>query len=447
MTRRGARHARIAQAAIALAAVAFAGCPAPNSPPEPKESTPRGAASVTLRVAVENDASLAAAIRRLRGEWNAQGGGELEVVEVEAGSLLSEEPPEADLCVFASRHLGQLSEAGLLRPLRSSVVGDETLRFNDFLPRVREDEIAYGTKPWALPLGCPPPLLLYGGDNDAPPPASWEEVAQRYSWTPPESDHELALAYLAWAAPSAVHRSFEATLFDSKDMTPRLTAPPFVRALGQMVEAAGAEGRPRVRVVWPEREAGARNPVAAHVSGGWQVAPLPGATQAFNPIPEVWDPFEGGPQRASLIASSGRLIAVTSSSRNAAEAFRLAAWLAGPENTRMLATSSDSTANPRGSLARGADDWLGHGDRDRGGQFAAASVETLRSGRRLITPRLVEIDSYLAALGAEVRRSLAGEAEPTAALDAATAAWEAITDRVGRERQRRVYQRSLGLAD
>ena len=63
----------------------------------------------------------------------------------------------------------------------------------------------------------------------------------------------------------------------------------------------------------------------------------------------------------------------------------------------------------------------------------------------LVTLRIPGEREYLAALDAAVHRAVTGEQTPHQALSAATDTWQQITDRLGLDRQRAAYQRSLGL--
>lgn len=389
------------------------------------DPTPR--ASVTLRVAVVSDVGLRRAIDRLRGEWNSRTDGQIETLSVAADADLVAAAREADLIVFPSRAIGVLCEADALRPVRPSILKSEELRFQDFLPLVRDQEIVYAQRVMALPLGSPPPVFLAAAD------------AEPDSLAIPEDDTQLALSYLAWAAPHAVHRSRVATLFNSDNFKPRLTAPPFIRALDSFIEAAGIEaaGEGPTQIAWPERE---RVPPV-----GLTPQPIPGADEAYDTFADEWESAAAKDRHATLIASSGRLMGVTKSSRNAAIAFRYAAWLAGPENSRQISSASDQVANCRGSLARAGDAWRESDDRDLNRKFSETAADALRTSRFLVAPRLPGSEAYLESLGQAVRAALEGT--PAAeALAAAVSDWETISEARGTKAQKAAYLRSLNSA-
>ncbi|WP_145110078.1 hypothetical protein [Botrimarina mediterranea] len=406
---------------VGLLVVVAAGCP---DAPEKKESAEKGdagalpRASVTLRVAVVSDESLGRAIDRLRGEWREQTDGEIETFDVAKDADLVAAAKEADLIVFPSRAIGELCEARALLPVRPSVLKSPDLRFEDFLPLVRDHEVVYAQQVMALPIGCPTPLLLTA-----------EGKASNLSL--PDDDIELALAYLAWAAPYAEHRSRISTLIESDTFRPRLAAPPFVRALESLVAAAG-DGPGTI--AWPQRE----SPAPAEASP----EPLGGTESVFNPISGEWEPLGAEARRATLLASSGRLLGISATSRNAATAFRYAAWLVSPENSRLVSTASDNVANCRGSLARAPDAWRASDNRDLGRRFAEAQAAALRTPRFLLAPRLPGSEEYLEVLGKRVREALDGR-PPAEALQQAADEWEAIHHARGWDEQQAAYARSI----
>ncbi|MEN0109182.1 MAG: hypothetical protein AAF805_00520 [Planctomycetota bacterium] len=389
-------------------------------------------AEVSLAVAVVDDPSLAAAIERQRGEWNALTGGEYTVKPI--GSVAGIDGH--DLIVFPSAAMGALCEpsegrdSAVLRPVRSGVLKLDLLRFSDFQPVVREVEVVYGQRVMALPLGCATPLLV-GGSSETLPAAvlSNDRVT-------------LGLEYLAFAAPYAVHPSREATLFDQETMRPRLDTPPFVRAMGDLVDAVErSKGRTAAsRYTWPQRSAPAPDWLDAE-----SISPPLGVAERYNPLAGVWEPVDRADSAATLVASSGRLVGVAAVSRNAATAFRLAAWLAGVENAPAMAAASDGVAVCRGSFARSADAWRADIDRATARAFTAANADALRRRRRLIAPRLPGAKEYLAALGGRVQAAIDGEAVEDV-LAGAVSDWDAITDRLGRPQQAAAYARSINAA-
>jgi hypothetical protein len=409
---------------VALALGTTMGCRTGDS--KPAKNSPNRS-SVILRVGVVSDEALRHAIDRLRGEWAERGVGEFETVELESASPDAIRAAKIDACVFPSIDLALLCEEGLLRPVRDSVLNRDEVAWDDLAPLVREREAVYGGVVMALPLGSAAPLLL------GPPDGAGVRV--------PDDDTGLALAFLAWAAPHAAHPSTVATLFDATTMAPRLAEPPFERALDSFADAAGSDRPASCWVAWPRR--------ADHLAGepaALAVGQFPAAAESYNPLGRVWEPLAEGGEGATLVASRGSLLGVTAGTRNAADAFRLAGWLAGIDNAASLSIASDGVAVCRGSMGRARDPWIGTSDGVAPPDFAASNLEALRCERWVLAPRLPEGARYLSALGIAVRSRLGGTATTGESLGAAAAAWDAITDKAGRERQRTAYLRSVGLA-
>lgn len=381
-----------------------------------------------------NDAELATAIAKLRGEWQARGGGESAIDEItieQAGGEL-----KADLLVFPSRYLGELCEANRLRPVRASILESKELDFSDILPLVREREIVYGQQVMALPLGCPTPLLARSGNDSGPPEA-------------PLADHYAAFVFLAKAAPLARHASREAIWFDPETMKPRLTEPPFVRALTEIVKIEKKKQSPcdvakrlladetKAAVVWPCRNSDGRG--IAEI----QVEKLPAVTRVYNPSSEEWESVP--PRQVTLLATSGRLVGVSTQSRNTASAFRLAGWLASPEVAGQLIRESNGIAICRASQRRMADNWFGVNKVAGARQFSEQTFSALVQREGAPLPRLPGVDRYLELLSDAVRSAAEGNLTPPEALNKAMDEWESLTDQLGRADQRRAYRRCLGI--
>jgi ABC-type glycerol-3-phosphate transport system substrate-binding protein len=175
---------------------------------------------------------------------------------------------------------------------------------------------------------------------------------------------------------------------------------------------------------------------------GW--TQLPGASEIYNPTSGSWDQ-QSRPHRVPLLGAGGRLAAVTSSSRNAASAFKLLEWLASPEGSSQLARAGQGTMPVRKSLESSPawyDPALSAGER---ADLGKALETTLSQPKCLILPRIQSVDEYLAALDQAVSDVVTGEHTPEAALEKASRRWDEITDQTGRDAQRRAYLKHLGL--
>jgi ABC-type glycerol-3-phosphate transport system substrate-binding protein len=182
------------------AALLFAGCqskpPVPVAAPSAQLPT-----SVALRVLVVNDPALAEAIGRLRGEWQEVSGGELTAVAKPWNEILAADSLDADVIVFPTRYMGELSSRGWLRPVRKSVLEDKALDFNDFFPLIRRRLIVWDGETMALPLGIDFPGATI----------NWDSAG--------------AVPYLVAVAPKLVEPTRTGDLFDPETMKPRIDDP------------------------------------------------------------------------------------------------------------------------------------------------------------------------------------------------------------------------------
>lgn len=339
---------------------------------------------------VVNDAPLAEAIERLRGEWAERSGGSLEASSISLTELMASPKPTADLLVYPSRYLGEFSERAWLRPLRDSVLKSESFNYADIYPLIRQSLMSYGGKVMAAPLGIE--LAVVPGDRPR-----WVEL-------------------LARAAPYAVVRDRVDILFQLDTMHPRIAGPPFVRALDEM-RRDNKSGQ------------GPQNFAARDV---------------YDPSTNSWN-TQNNERMVPLVGIGDRLVSVTTTSRNAATAFQLLAWLAGPEISTQLARAGSGTLPVRQSLVASPlwyDPRLSASQRSN---LIDAVQDSLRSDEFLVVPRIPGIDEYLSALDEAAKAVVDGSADADTALKQAASSWEQITDKRGRPAQQSAYVKHLGI--
>ncbi len=452
------------------------GCRRDASSP-PSRSPTQARTDVALQVVVAGDPELAAAIRRLRGEWSEVSQGSLEVQEIPAEQL---DPPSlnrGDLVVFPSRYLGALCEQETLRPVRESVLKSESLALSNLLPQVRDQEMQYGGQVMALSLGTPVGAMLYRRDALAAAgretPHTWRQLGESLaalrvspptegevpeSTTPVSTSGMFSLAefgaayaFLWQSAAYAHHMNRPATLFDPQSMQPRIDAAPFVRGLAELcqsgqpaesgTEQAAGEAVFRTIRLASRPQVSVDPALAARI----QVAALPGSEELYNPDAEKWETNETGVRRVTVLTGEGRLVGVTSASRKAPAAFRLAAWLTqradSPGGAVLAPIALCRKSQARALRPFGSDPRVASLNE----QCGRLAVEALSSRDWVSVPRIPGVDEYLSVLSEQVRAAIAGECTSDAALAECLSQWERITDRLGRERQAAAYRESLNL--
>jgi hypothetical protein len=366
-------------------------------------ATPPARVDVSLGVLVVDQPEMARRIGRLRGDWVDASGGDLRVLESSIEEFSKDSQVNADVVVYPARLLGQLVEAKEVRPLRQSVAGDESLAFSTIFPVVREGEIMYGGAHFAVPFGSRVPVI-------SPRTGAGKDLSGRR--------FAAVWRLFARAAPLAEHPNQVAVLFDLETMDAWIAGPPFVRAL----EALTAPGTSAENwEFWPPLESSSSQRRASDEAS---LAMIPESGEIFDWGSGAWETPADGTSRVPLVGAESWIGSVTSASRNAPAAFRLLVWLASERR-------SGAGTVAIVPFRRGSADEL---------------TESALSARNYLqVPRILEVDEYLAALDFNIGHALRGELGPDEALHAAAKAWNEITDRVGRDRQRDAYRKHLNL--
>lgn len=483
---------------IALALVFLAGCTgekqnaASDKDSQDKELPWKG---VNFRLLVTDDSPLAEAIVRLRGEWRATTGAELEVVESTRSELLGEKPPRADAIIYPAYLVGMLVERGRLRPLPPKELNSDELAWAEIFETDKTCDANWGSETYGYPFGSPALVCFYRRDLlekvGREPPKTWREyqeiarlLADRDAlgnaapaadapWSgilEPLGEGWAGLTLLARAAAYAKHRNHFSTLFDMETMEPLIAGAAFVRALDELSEArsqmldGALDASPRhVHEAFLSGQCGMALTWTSAAWGGdltegpaekadeneldLGLAALPGSMEVFNPKSEQWDSRrDDEAPHVPLVGISGRLGSVTAQSEHADAAFKLLAWLSGPQWSQRVSTASAATTLFRRSQVAGGGEWADPRLGPAGALAYAEAVErTLSSADTFGAPRIDGRERYLAALDRAVRDAVTDKAPSAEALAQAANEWRNITDELGLERQRTAYRRSLGL--
>lgn len=509
-------------ACLAVLATSVLGCRGSTTPdrvePSSDASTKEPTAeSAGLRLLVIDDPALAKSISR---QWQAMTGEAMDVTERTAAEYEASqaEPLAVDIVIYPTGLLGTLAERNQVAPLPNDVLQNSTFRRRDLLSMVRLRETVWGETVYAVPLAAPQFTLLYRQDLfeklQLQPPRSWTEYAETarkladraaLGDAAPPADRPWSgtlepwgpgwsgLMYLARAAAYARHPNQYSTLFDFGTLEPRLTSPPFVRALDELraiAPAAGADravtmGPEEVRraiaagecgmaITWPSPYGGTSgagegtgadaadsagdadgaastakpaSSATSEVGSRLRVARLPGSVEVYNVGESKWERRgEDDAPHVSLLGVSGRLASVTRSSLRGRAAFNFLVLLSSAEWHPRVLTASPAAGLFRASHAAEPRGWM---DEFWSSQAAAEYGRLVEQIQKedgwLLAPRLPGRGAYLAALDECVGQSVRGDGPSDQALAAAAERWNAITNERGRTEQRRAYRRCLGL--
>jgi ABC-type glycerol-3-phosphate transport system substrate-binding protein len=470
---------------IAAALSPLAGCPnSPGGGSTTGITPPPAKSQQPLVVIVADDPPLGQAIRR---EWLARTEEELTVREVSLGDLTSAGRLPGDAVIVPAGYVGTLAERGLILPLDASALDNAEFDHRDIFDQVRLREMKWGNRTVAAPLGSPQLLLAYRPDVfeklGLSPPADWADYqrlaarladkdalgdlasAKAGDWhatIEPLAEGWAGQMLLARAAAYAMHRDQVSALFRFDTMDPLIDQPPFVWALEELVAAAQAGGITESRltpdqafaalragecgmaITWPPSELAAASEADA---APLAFALLPGAKQAYRFGTKKWDPRgEEESPHVPLLAVSGRMAAVVSSTADPRRAQNFVLWLASRDVSQQVGPHSQATTLFRDSQIASSTRWTGSLAAPASRQYAEVLAESLRLPQALQSPSLPGRADYLAALDEAVSAALAGT-PAREALTAAARRWQQITEKQGLAPQRRANARNLGQQD
>ena len=460
---------------LILLALTLLGCPAAKDvDQEPPEEVSFG----DLKLLVVNDLPLSEAIAR---EWSARAEGDLQVDSISLEEFRQLESVDADAVIYPGGLLGELVKKKVIEPFPAAVLEDDRFAKDDNLPFARSAEVKWGKRQYAVSFGSPQFLLAYRRDLleqiGAAPPTTWEEYAELVrllaknppadsngSWEPaaePRGKGWAAQLFLAQAAASVREPSRYSVLFDYKTMEPQLNTPGFQRVLEEMVavakqtqssagytpdqaRAALLENRTAMAITWPSGSPVPSGPDLEPLS--IEFAQLPGSTEIYSSRSEEWQVKENkDAYRVPLCGIEGRLGSVVKGSDRGEAAALCLAILAGTELSPLIVPASNSTGPYRLSHTSSPEIWMDAELSGAATTFVEAIVATQNERYWVFVPRIPGRERYLIALDEAVRPALDGNQTAQDALDQATAAWNEITDDLGRESQSAAYRRSLGL--
>ncbi len=228
----------------------------------------------------------------------------------------------------------------------------------------------------------------------------------------------------------------------------RSSAPP-IRAPVDLDAARDAflQGQCAMAIAWPAHQCASKpspTPVAT------SFCELPGSDDVYNYADNSWESRnEQEGVHVTLLGLSGRLASLCEGSANSQAAFQFLAWLSGKNwggDIGSVSSASAATTLYRRSQLRLTQPWVDAGtDAEAAREYGESARDAVNRPTYLLALRIPGHDRYLAALDSAVAQVLGGEASPIVALADAAAAWNQITDELGRDAQRQAYRKSLGL--
>ena len=446
------------------------GCSDSNTADKTDQGTSVSLQGVKLTLAVNGDESLADAIEKLTGEWQAQTGSTLKVVRLNATSVEELKKAKADALLTASHMLGPLAEAKMVVPLDLSVLKADPLHWIETFELPRLPEAKWGENLYGISFGSPVLVCYYRPDLfeklGIDPPKTWEEyyaAAEKLSdpkklgdlvtvkadrWhavAEPYGSEWAAITFLARAVSSAKHRDNYSVLFRSSlpdlshelteqeikqkyedAFSPQIISLPMRRAMKLMVDTSRYaaspeeatdpdatrrlfwEGRVAMALTWPT--ATAELPESAKASPvPMAVMPLPGSREVYN-IDEDWKmEYRDKDQswQVPLLGIAGRLGTVCQSSQHQAAAVRLLLWLSGNTSRPVPASRSQATTLYRQGQISQAGQWTESPILpEAASHYAEVTKTTMQSDQWVFALRIPGRNEYLDSLSKAVRAAM-----------------------------------------
>ncbi len=270
------------------------------------------------------------------------------------------------------------------------------------------------------------------------------------------------------ASAYAKHPSDKAWLFDADTMKPRVNNPAWVQAIQDVMDLIAANAYPTDQINadpgttafsqflagtgagvtwWGDVGSNARTSDTSVVGDVVGFSINPGAKKVYNSATAAWEETENF---APNMAYIGWGIYVTSRV-SGDEKKRKAAWSAaahlGGKDLSLWTAAYPSGFQPYRNSHFQYDEWEAAGyDRAFIEDYLGSNLDSYNHPNAAIEPRIPGIFQYYSVAEDELAKGYAGtykSAQETA--DAIAAAWEKITDQIGRDSQIKLYKASLGM--
>jgi len=430
------------------------------------------------------EARTGAKVRVLTPGWN-------ETIEKIDQSLKSPDT-NFDIYVAISMWSGTLLGGNHIAPVPEAI--KQKIDWEDVLPIYRNTVLSWNNVAYGLPYDGDCINLYYRKDlfanpeyqarfkkrfgYDLAPPATWKEyreIAQFFTGWDWSGDGKLdygiagnrvkgdisMLQFFAQAGAFAKHPDDPAYYFDPATLKPRINNPGFVRALenwvdtlkfgppgmanfaGHDVRNSFVSGQTAMAIDWADMGVHAVDSPVSIIKDKIGYSQIPGSSEVFNAGTGKWD------KRANQVSSiSGNwTFFVSKHSKHPDLAFEFAAHMTSKALTKKLTAMSGTAVNPsRRSHFEDPASWNQSGfSTESAKAYLAEITKSLSNPQVVYDITIPGAGEYYQAFDTIAYKAVSGELTPQKALDEAAAAWEAITDRLGRDQQITFYKASLNL--
>jgi multiple sugar transport system substrate-binding protein len=270
------------------------------------------------------------------------------------------------------------------------------------------------------------------------------------------------------ASAYAKHPDDKAWLFDVDTMKPRINNPAWVRAIQDVIDALPSEPADQINADpnttgfqqflagtgsmlswWGDIGSNAKTNDASVIGDVCGFSILPGSDDVYNSKAGKWETLPSGPNFAPNLAYLGWgiyvMARVDSDSAKHKAAWSAAAHLGGKDIALWMAAYPSGFQCYRNSQ-HNIDEWVGAGyDRAFITSYLNSQFNSYNHPNGAIEPRIPGIFQYYSLAEDELAKTFAGKNDAQTGANNIAAAWEKLTDQLGRDKQIALYKASLGM--
>ncbi len=266
----------------------------------------------------------------------------------------------------------------------------------------------------------------------------------------------------------AKHPDDKAWLFDPDTMKPRINNPAWVRAIQDVIDALPFEPADQLNADpnttgfsqflagtgsmcswWGDVGSNAKTNDSSVIGDTCGFSILPGSDDVYNSKTGQWDKLPSGPNYAPNMAYIGWgvyvMARVDSDSKKQKAAWSAAAHLGG-KDISLWTAAYPSGFQPYRNSHFNVQEWVGAGyDEAFIKSYLDSEANSYNHPNAAIEPRIPGIFQYYSIAEDELSKIWSGGSDAQTGADRIAAAWEKITDQIGRDKQIALYKASLGL--
>ena len=266
----------------------------------------------------------------------------------------------------------------------------------------------------------------------------------------------------------AKHPDSPAFLFEPDTMKPMVNNPAWVRAIQDTLDRRDCQPPDQINADpgvtgfnqflagtgsmvswWGDVGSNANTSDESLVAGNVGFDILPGSDDVYNWQTGKWETLSSGPNYAPNMAYIGWglycMKTIDSDSAKRKAAWSAAAHIGGKEVSLWM-SMYPSGFQPYRNSHFNISEWTGAGYSEAfASDYLASEADSYNHPNAAIEPRIPGIFQYYSIAEDELSKIYAGQMDAQTGADNIAAAWEKITDQIGRDSQIKLYKASLGL--